>query len=511
MKEDWIECTLGDIAKIYNGNSINKRVKEEKYTNVDSGLSYIGTKDVQVDGKISYDTGVTIPFKEEKFKIAPKNSVLVCSEGGSAGKKTAFVEKEICFGNKLYAITNGYNCFESKYIYHYTRFNKFFDLFRNQMNGIIGGVSQRKFNKIIIPLSPLVEQKAIVKKIEELFSSLDSGISDLKKAQNQLVIYRQAVLKKAFEGELTKEWRAKQTNLPSADELLEQIKEERQKHYDQQLADWKEAVKTWEKKGKEGKKPSKPQKIKEFKEISTEDFANLPELPANWDWEKFGNVCLKIMDGTHFSPKNIENGDFKYITAKNIKEGRIDLRKISYVTKEDHREIYARCDVKKGDVLYIKDGATTGRAAINTFEEEFSLLSSVGVFRTSQNLILPKFLEHYLNAQSTRNRMLSNIAGVAITRLTLVKLNNSIFIICSPKEQLQIVQEIESRLSVCDKVEKDIADSLKKAQALRQSILKKAFEGKLLSEEEIAKCKADATYEPASALLERIKAEKSKK
>jgi type I restriction enzyme S subunit len=104
--------------------------------------------------------------------------------------------------------------------------------------------------------------------------------------------------------------------------------------------------------------------------------------------------------------------------------------------------------------------------------------------------------------------MLSNIAGVAITRLTLVKLNNSTFLICSPKEQHQIVQEIESRLSVCDKVEESISESLEKAKALRQSILKKAFEGTLLSEEEIAACKAAPDYEPASVLLEKIKAEK---
>ncbi len=349
-------------------------------------------------------------------------------------------------------------------------------------------------------LPPLPIQRAIVAKIEELFSSLDSGIADLTKAQEQLKVYRQAVLKKAFEGELTKKWREQQTDLPTAGELLEQIKKERQNFYEQQLEKWKE-----------GKKSNRPQKIKEFKDLSSDEIQNLPSIPLNWSWQKFGNVCLKIMDGTHFSPKNINEGDYKYISARNIKEGRIDLTKISYVSKEDHQEIYSRCDVKKGDVLYIKDGATTGRAAINNFEEEFSLLSSVGVFRTSHHLIVPKFLEYYLNAQITRNRMLSRIAGVAITRLTLIKLNNSVFLICSPQEQHQIVKEIESRLSVCDKVEESILESLEKAKALRQSILKKAFEGKLLSDEEVAKCKLAADYEPAIVLLEKVKAEKNKK
>jgi type I restriction enzyme S subunit len=78
-------------------------------------------------------------------------------------------------------------------------------------------------------------------------------------------------------------------------------------------------------------------------------------------------------------------------------------------------------------------------------------------------------------------------------------------------EQYHIVEEIESRLSVCDKVEQSIAESLEKARALRQSILKKAFEGTLLSAEEIAKCKTAPDYEPASVLLEKIKAEKKKK
>ncbi|MBN4048348.1 hypothetical protein JYU17_00080 [Flavobacteriaceae bacterium AH-315-O20] len=89
------------------------------------------------------------------------------------------------------------------------------------------------FAKKEILLPSFVEQNAILAKIEQLFSSLDSGITDLKKAQEQLKIYRQAVLKKAFEGELTKEWREKQTNLPTTDELLIQIKEEREKHYEQ--------------------------------------------------------------------------------------------------------------------------------------------------------------------------------------------------------------------------------------------------------------------------------------
>ena len=102
---------------------------------------------------------------------------------------------------------------------------------------------------------------------------------------------------------------------------------------------------------------------------------------SEWQTARLGEICAKITDGTHHSPPNHPSGAFKYITAKNIKPWGLDLTDITYVDTSTHREIYARCDVEKGDILYIKDGATTGRAALNTLDEEFSLLSSVGVLR----------------------------------------------------------------------------------------------------------------------------------
>jgi type I restriction enzyme, S subunit len=281
----------------------------------------------------------------------------------------------------------------------------------------------------------LLEQHQIVSKIEELFSELDNGVESLKKARQQLKTYRQAVLKYAFEGKLTREWREQQIqagNPPEpAEKLLERIKKEREAHYQKQVEQWNKACEQAKKDG--SKKPAKPRKPKDLPPLTEKELAELPELPEGWGWFKFGEICDKIFDGTHFSPVNQNRGDYKYITAKNIKENRIDLENISYVSKDIHKEIYSRADVKKNDVLYIKDGVKTGIAAVNSLEEEFSLLSSVGAFRVNQNYIYPKYLCHFLNSPITRDRMLSNIAGVAITRLTLVKLNNSYFAL-SPTE-----------------------------------------------------------------------------
>ncbi len=358
------------------------------------------------------------------------------------------------------------------------------------------------------PLVSAPEQKAIVKKIEALFSSLDSGIADLKKAQDQLVIYRQAVLKKAFEGELTKEWREKQSNLPTADELLEQIKEERQKHYEQQLVEWKEAVKLWEKNGKVTKRPNKPRKAIELTSLSKEELDGLSRLPRGFAWTQLGNIVWSVKDGPHYSPNYSETG-IPFISGGNIRPTGIDFKNVKYISPELHNELSKRCKPVINDILYTK-GGTTGIARVNTYDLDFNVWVHVAVLKPV-NSIAPFYLQHVLNSSHCYQQSQKFTHGVGnqdlgLTRMILIKLP-----ICSKQEQFQIVKEIESRLSVCDKVEKDIALAIERSQNLRQSILKKAFEGTLLSKDEIAICKADKDYEPASVLLERIKREKIRK
>ncbi|NRA50516.1 MAG: restriction endonuclease subunit S, partial [Phaeodactylibacter sp.] len=133
----------------------------------------------------------------------------------------------------------------------------------------------------------------------------------------------------------------------------------------------------------------------------------------------------------------------------------------------------------------------------------------VSIIRPKTETFLPIYLKYFLQSPSIQE-WISNV-NYGVTRQALTKSAQENLELPLPliEEQHQIVQEIESRLSVCDKVEQSITESLEKAKALRQSILKKAFEGKLLSAAEIEACKAAPDYEPASVLLEKIKAEKS--
>ena len=194
-----------------------------------------------------------------------------------------------------------------------------------------------------------------------------------------------------------------------------------------------------------------------------------PHIAVDPDWPmvELGEVCESIMDGTHLSPTNTGQGERLYLTSKNVRENHIDLSNANYVSEADHRPIYTRCSVKKGDVLYVKDGANTGLAAINTLEEEFSLLSSVAVLRGKCDILDNRFLCFFLNTTDGRRRMLSLMSGVAIRRLTLTKINRARIALPPMEIQQAIIAEIEAEQALVnanreliDRFEKKIEDTL---------------------------------------------------
>lgn len=486
MRQDWIEIELGKIAKIFNGNSINARLKEEKYKVCKTGLNYIGTKDVAFDGNIEYENGVRIPFDEPKFKIAPKGCVLVCSEGGSAGRKTGYIEEDVCFGNKLFAITNEYSVFEGKYVYYYTRYRKFFQEFKNQLNGIIGGVSAKKFSNIKIDLSPLPEQRAIVEKIEELFSDLDKGVADLKKAQDQLKVYRQAVLKKAFEGELTKEWR--EENNYSLNDFLKGLKE------------------------------SKNRAIKEKSIAKGEYFPNYDtksltfNAPQNWLMLPWKTLCSNNKYSMKRGPFGsalkkaffVEKGIVVYEQGHAINDE--PFRHRYFISPEKFEELKA-FETKAGDMIISCSGVTLGRICLLPDNADTGVINQALLkIDMDESIMLKNYFVQLFRSGTFQRLIFQKSLGSAMPNMVgMTELKEIPIPIPSIEEQFQILKEIESRLSVCDKIEESIKESLAKAKALRQSILKKAFEGRLLSNEEIKKCKAAPDYEPAAVLLEKIK------
>jgi type I restriction enzyme S subunit len=239
----------------------------------------------------------------------------------------------------------------------------------------------------------------------------------------------------------------------------------------------------------------------------------LRSLPDGWQWVKMNDACSRVQDGTHFSPKEQTRiGDFKYITAKNIKHWGLDLSNLTYVPERVHREIYKRCNVEKDDVLYIKDGVTTGIATVNTLEEEFSLLSSVALLKPRHDILDSLFLKYYLNSPEGFRNMTGQMTGTAIKRLILQKIKAAAIPLAPLPEQRRIVAEIEKQFT---RLEAGVA-ALRRVQAnlkrYRAAVLKAACEGRLVpTEAELAKTgRHKSLFESGESLLARILTDRRK-
>ncbi|HFI0067217.1 TPA: restriction endonuclease subunit S [Streptococcus suis] len=171
IPKSWRINSLSSVANIYTGNSINATEKKTYFSGV-TGINYIATKDVNFDGSIDYNNGIKIPEDYlSKFKISPANSVLLCLEGGSAGRKIGLLEQEVCFGNKLCSLS--FYTGENKFLYYFLQSPQFLSDFQDSKSGIIGGVSVKNLGVIIIPMPPQKEQVRISSKVEQLFQKVN--------------------------------------------------------------------------------------------------------------------------------------------------------------------------------------------------------------------------------------------------------------------------------------------------------------------------------------------------
>lgn len=347
-------------------------------------------------------------------------------------------------------------------------------------NGYVTGTTRPKLNqapmrRIPIPLPPLPEQHRIVAKIEELFTRLDAGVEALKKIKAQLKRYRQAVLKYAFEGKLTQEWReAHKEVLESASVLLEKIKEQRKKEAKEKL-----------------------------KELPPIDTSELPELPEGWMWTRLGLCSDLITKGE--SPnwqgfKYVDDG-IPFIRSENVLWGSVDLTDVAKIQEEFHKKL-KRSQLKDNDVLVNLVGASIGRCGIFLSDKEANINQAVALIRLNQAL-KSSYLVNLLLSPKMQRDIHGSKVETARPNISLGDLRYLVIALPSLSEQQKIVEEIERRLSIADNMEKVVDQNLKQSERLRQSILKRAFEGQLVPQ--------DPTDEPAEKLLERIKTEKARR
>ncbi len=491
LPQYWIWTTIEDILlSLESGGRPKGGVKHIK-----EGIPSIGGEHLLYDGGFDFSEIKYVPKefyeKMNKGKIQ-KDDVLVVKDGATTGK-TAFVSdsfsfKDAAVNEHVYILRTLKEITEPKYLLFWMQSSYGQKCVKDNFQGTAqGGINSFFVRNSNFPLPPLPEQGRIVAKIEELFTKLDAGVEALKKIKAQLKRYRQAVLKYAFEGKLTEEWReAHKPELEPASVFLEKI-------------------------NAEGLKMNVKQKRKLKDEIATAakgDLAmtNLPELPEGWQYLTLNEIVAKkkhsIMRGPFGS--SIKKAFFvpvgyKVYEQQNVIYNNFDVGDY-YINESKYNEL-RNFAVQSGDILMSCSG-TIGALAIVPKNAKAGIINQALLKITPDNCVVDtyyfmnlfRFKINVITRENTRGSAMLNISSVKDLKKIPVPIPSLV-------EQHQIVSEIERRLSQADAIEKVVDQSLKQTEQLRHSILKRAFEGQLVAQ--------DPNDEPAEKLLERIKSEKA--
>ena len=485
LPPSWESVTLGQFVENEKGKKPKKQAIEK---NAEYNLPYIDIEAFEEGNIKSWTNG-------EGCRICYESDFLMVWDGSRSG----LVGKGMhgALGSTLVRIN--FPNMNNQYAYYFL-LSKYQEINTRAKGSGTPHVDPDLLWNYEFPIAPLSEQKRIVAKIEELFSELDNGIASLKTAREQLKVYRQSVLKHAFEGKLTAKWREENADkLESPEQLLARIQQEREARYQEQLEDWKAAVNEWEANGKEGKKPGKPKKTKVLSGRLVDEII----IPNEWSFSIIGELNAEVFDGPFGS--NLKSSDYvdrgvRVIRLENIGEMRFIEDKYSFITEEKYQTILKHT-VSGGDIIF-SSFMTEGIRVIILPESVDKAVNKadcfcVRMFGESYN---PRFLVLYLSSRAAYKQIESEIHGIGRPRINTTQLKSFVVPICSIDEQIQILSEIEQQISEIDATESNIDAQIERAKTLRQSILKKAFSGQLVPQ--------DPTDEPASELLARIQAEK---
>jgi restriction endonuclease S subunit len=275
------------------------------------------------------------------------------------------------------------------------------------------------FSKLTIPSPPLNEQLAIVSRIDELLSDLDNSKKQLLTAQQQLQVYRQSLLKAAFEGKLTNK------NLKDR------------------------------------------------------------ELPKGWKRAEMKEVTKKIQIGpfgTQLHKEDYIEKGIPLINPMHIQDGNIKAD-YSYSITREKRDSLPNYILLEGDIIMGRRGEMGRCGLVKKKESGWFCGTGSLYFRPNQTQLDSQFIFYYLNSQPVKKYLDENAGGTTMANLNLKIVNEIPIFLPSLLEQKQIVEELEGKLTVCNKLEETISQSLQQAESLRQSILKKAFEGNLVQTE----------------------------
>ncbi len=427
-KESGVEW-LGEVPehwevkkmKYASDTSTGFAFSSDDYT--DEGIPLIRIGDILQDGNIDIENSKKLPIEYLRIyreAIIKKNDILMAMTGATIGKAGQYQFEEP-------GLLNQRVCrfvpllIVGKYLWFILKSEQYLEhIILTGFGGAQPNISDAQLLDFVTALPPLPEQQSIAAFLDRETSRIDSLIGKKKNLVELLAEQRTALISRA----VTKGLDAGVKLKPSG-------------------VEW------------------------------------LGEVPEHWVVKKIVFLLDRLQDGTHFSPESDFSGEYLYITAKNIKEWGFDLSEITYVSKEAHDEIYKRCPVKKGDILYIKDGATAGIATVNSMEEEFSMLSSVAMLRPRYLLLDSRFLAYHLNMKAFKNFVLNSLVGGAMTRFTIEIISKFRIVTPHLSEQQAIAAFLDRETARIDALVSKVEMAIDTLKEYRTALISAAVTGKI--------------------------------
>jgi len=470
LPKGWVATSLATVGKLYCGQSPS--VSEVNHSG--EGTPYVTGPEMWDGSTLKVDKWTTNPKRQ-----VPNGCIFITVKGAGVGKLFAGVACAI--GRDVYAYEPAQEL-SRKFVEYSLRYN--ISQILRHAKGDIPGLSKDHILGHLTAFPPLNEQRRIVAKIEELFSDLDAGVAALKRAKANLKRYRAAVLKAAVEGKLTEEWRTKHPSQEPASALLARIlKERRQKWEADQLAKFAAA----------GKEPPKNWRDK-YVEPAAPDASVLMDLPDGWCWASVDQTS-EVQGGIQKQPKRAPRANsFPFLRVANVHRNRLELDEVHRI--ELFGDELERLRLQPDDLLVVEgNGSKTeiGRSAIWKDEIE-NCVHQNHIIRVRFLAGSSRYLNAYWNSPTGNGRVMEQAASTSgLYTLSVTKVCSLPVPLAPIVEQQQIVAEVEDRLSLIASAETEIDHGLRRASRLRQSILKQAFEGKLIPQ--------DPSDEPASVLI----------
>ncbi len=474
---NWKRVKLGEVVKLKNGYA----VKSSDYS--DKGIPLIRISNIQ-NGEVSTESAVKVDYKDiyENFMVE-KGDLLLTMSGGTTGKMGIYRLDEKALQNQR---VGNLKIIDNTKVYDGYR-NLFFESSTKKILSLAYGGAQPNISTTLIesldfPLPPLDEQKRIVEKVDKLKELINQFREKIQKRDKVRQVLKASIMneieKSNSNHDLLENLELIFRNFDSVVKTKEDIKDIRdlvlslavkgklvpQDPIDEPANILLEKIKA------EKEQLIKDKKIKKDKDLAPITEEEIPfEIPENWQWVRLGEILTKLTDGAHQTPKYTEIG-VPFISVKDLSSGIIDFSNTRFISEEEHKELYKRCDPQYGDLLLTKVG-TTGIPKVVDTETEFSLFVSVALLKFNKQSLFNYFLEYLIKSPLVQKQVDENTKGVGNKNWVLKAIANTLIILPPLAEQKRIVLQVEKLMKVCDELEKLVEKSQKEANKLMGSLM----------------------------------------